>query len=239
MATGSKQAGRRVSGRCPVAALALLVCLPALSAGQRRLRTTADDPFLFASESRNVGSIQLAAASQASTSAERLLSCAAQPGQPPTAAWRGPATPPAPASHLGAWLNEHRNLTPPEQERLLRSDPSFRQLPPIEQQRLLDQLHQVYQLTPEQQRRRMARAEALTRLSPQERLQISLSARRWAALPPPRQMLLKTAFHDLRAVPIEQRQMVLNSRRYQGVFSPDERAILSDMLRIEPYTPAP
>jgi hypothetical protein len=32
--------------------------------------------------------------------------------------------------------------------------------------------------------------------------------------------------------------MVLNSGRYRGVFSPEERGILTDMLRVEPYEPA-
>jgi hypothetical protein len=31
--------------------------------------------------------------------------------------------------------------------------------------------------------------------------------------------------------------MVLNSSRYQSQFSPQERGILSDVLRIEPYEP--
>jgi len=31
---------------------------------------------------------------------------------------------------------------------------------------------------------------------------------------------------------------VLNSSRYQGAFSPEERGILSDLLRAEPYEPA-
>jgi len=30
---------------------------------------------------------------------------------------------------------------------------------------------------------------------------------------------------------------VLNSSRYQGQFSPEERGVLSDMLRVEPYAP--
>jgi len=39
-------------------------------------------------------------------------------------------------------------------------------------------------------------------------------------------------------VPLDQRQMVLNSSRYQGVFTPEERGILSDFLHAEPYEPA-
>jgi hypothetical protein len=54
-------------------------------------------------------------------------------------------------------------------------------------------------------------------------------------LPPDRQTMMRNAFRDLRAVPLDQRSMVLNSSRYQGQFSPQERGILSDVLRVEPY----
>jgi hypothetical protein len=92
---------------------------------------------------------------------------------------------------------------------------------------------------PEEQReRRLARAEILEHMSPQERMRLNVSGQRLAALPPDRQALVKNAFRDLRAVPLDQRQMVLNSSRYQGVFSPEERGILSDFLRAEPYQPA-
>ena len=42
----------------------------------------------------------------------------------------------------------------------------------------------------------------------------------------------------LREIPIDQRQTVLNSARYEGAFTPEERGILTDMLRVEPYQPA-
>jgi hypothetical protein len=48
---------------------------------------------------------------------------------------------------------------------------------------------------------------------------------------------MKSTFRDLRAVPPDQRQTVLNSARYQNAFTPEERGILSDMLRVEPYQP--
>jgi hypothetical protein len=122
---------------------------------------------------------------------------------------------------------------------VLRGDPSFRRLPAAEQQRLIQQLHQVNQLPGPEQQRRLGRAEMIERLSPQERMQINLSARRWAALPPDRQAMVKRAFQDLRRVPLDQRQTVLNSSRYQGVFTSEERGILSDLLRVEPYQPMP
>jgi hypothetical protein len=144
----------------------------------------------------------------------------------------------APAGHLGAWLNEHRGTPVQDQERMLRSDPSFNRLPSAAQQRLVQQLHQVNQLPEEQRQRRLARAEALEHMSPQDRMRANLSGRRLATLPADRQALMGRACQDLRSVPLEQRQMVLNSSRYQGAFSPEERGILSDLLRAEPYEPA-
>jgi hypothetical protein len=139
---------------------------------------------------------------------------------------------------LGEWFNQHHSLPVQEQERMLRSDPAFRRLSPGDQDRVVRQLNQVNQLTEEQRQRRLARAEMLERLSPQEHTQITFSAHRWATLPVERQTLMKNAFRDLRSVPIEQRRMVLDSNRYQGIFSPEERGILGDMLRIEPYDAA-
>ncbi|MGA9069671.1 MAG: DUF3106 domain-containing protein [Terracidiphilus sp.] len=151
-------------------------------------------------------------------------------------AYRGYA-PPAefPQGHLGDWLNQHRNLPVEEQERALRADPSFRRLAPADQQRVVSQLHQVNGLTEEQRQRRLARAEMIEHLSPQERMRINLSARRWAELPVDRQAQMKTAFRDLRGVPVEQRQTELDSVRYRSLFTPEERGILTDMLRVEPF----
>ena len=91
---------------------------------------------------------------------------------------------------------------------------------------------------PDQQRqRRLARAEALEHMSPQDRTRVSGSAQRWAAQPPDRQAMMKSAFRDLRGVPPDQRLTVLNSDRYKGAFSAEERGILADVLRAEPYQP--
>jgi hypothetical protein len=111
-------------------------------------------------------------------------------------------------------------------------------LPPGEQQQVVQQLRQVNQLTEEQRQRREARTQMIERLSPQERMQVNNSAHRWATLPVDRQTMMKNAFRDLRAVPTDQRQTVLNSARFQSAFNPEERGILSDMLRVEPFQPA-
>lgn len=143
----------------------------------------------------------------------------------------------APPGHLGAWLNQHRNVPVQDQERMLRNDPTFNRLPQGDQQRLMRQLNRVDQMPEARRNRTLARAEALERLSPQERAQVSASVRAWRTLPPDRQGIMKNAFHDLSSVPPDQRQTVLNSARYQNQFSPEERGILSNMLRVEPYEP--
>lgn len=143
-----------------------------------------------------------------------------------------PAPPPG---HLGSWLNQHRNMPVQNQEQLLHNDPSFNRLPAADQQRLMRQLQQVNRMPEEQRERRLARAEAIEHMSPQERMQLHNSTRQLAALPPDRQAMVKHAFQDLRGVPLDQRQTVLDSSRYQSQFSPEERGILSNLLKAEPY----
>jgi hypothetical protein len=75
----------------------------------------------------------------------------------------------------------------------------------------------------------------LERLTPEQRMSVNRSGRAWATLPADRQALMKHAFNDLRGVPPDQRGTVLDSARYQGTFSPEERGILTDFLRVEPY----
>lgn len=143
----------------------------------------------------------------------------------------------APSGHLGAWLNEHRGVPVQQQEQMLRRDPSFSRLPQSDQQRLMRQLNRVDQMPEAQRERRLARAEALERLSPQDRTQVNMAARRWATMPAGRQTLMRQAFRDLRGVPPDQRATVLNSERYRNAFTPEERGVLSDVLRVEPYEP--
>ena len=100
------------------------------------------------------------------------------------------------------------------------------------------QLHDVDQMPAQQRERRLARAEAIEHMSPQNRMQLNQSSQSFAALQPDRQAMVKRAFQDLRSVPLDQRQMVLNSARYQHVFSPEERNILTNFLSVEPYEPS-
>jgi hypothetical protein len=143
----------------------------------------------------------------------------------------------APPGHLEDWVNRHHNLPFREQEQLLRGDPSFKHLPPANQQRLLRQLQNVDQMSPQMREWRLARVEAIEHLSPQARQRLAMSSRNFAHLPPARRALVKRAFQQLRLVPVGERQTELNSARYRGLFTPEERQILSNFLSVEPYMP--
>jgi len=56
-------------------------------------------------------------------------------------------------------------------------------------------------------------------------------------LSPDRQQMVGRALQDLGSVPLDQRATVLNSARYQSQFSPEERNILTNLSRIQPYEP--
>jgi len=142
---------------------------------------------------------------------------------------------PAPPGHLEDWLNQHKNVPVQNQEQMLRSNPNFGRLPAADQQKLVQQLRQVNQMPEEQRQRRLERAEVIEHMSPQERSQLRASSQRLGSLPPDRQTAVKRAFQDLRSVPVDQRATVLNSARYQGTFTPEERGMLSDLLKAEPY----
>jgi hypothetical protein len=154
-----------------------------------------------------------------------------------TGAQPGNARQPYGGPHLQDWLSRNQNVPVQDQERQLRNDPSFKRLPQADQQRLTQQLRSVDRMTEQQRDRRLARNEMLERLSPEERMSINRSGRAWSALPSDRQLQMRRAFQDLRGVPLDQRQTVLNSARYQNMFTPQERGILSDFLRAEPYEP--
>lgn len=194
---------------------------------------------VFRNQPRPQGNtVQRPAPGYPSAGPQPLYRGGAGPGSPSSGSARAPYIPgAAPPGHLGDWLNRHGNLPIQQQEKVLHSDPSFKRLPRADQQRLMQQLRRVDQMPPAQRERRLARNEAIEHLSPKERANLNLSERRWSTLPSNRQALMKQAFQDLRGVPLDQRQTVLNSSHYQNVFTPEERGILSDFLRVEPYQP--
>src|ERR1700722_1458736 len=139
--------------------------------------------------------------------------------------------------HLAQWMDRHSNLPLADQQRALENEPGFRDLPPQTQQRMRDRLTQLNNMTPEQRRRILDRTEAMERLTLPQRQQVRGAMQQLGGLPEDRRRLVARAFRDLREMPQPQRQAILDSDRFRGQFSDQERSTLSNLLAVEPYLP--
>jgi hypothetical protein len=141
--------------------------------------------------------------------------------------------------HLGQWMSRHSNMSLDQQQRALENEPGFRQLPPQTQQHLRNRLTQLNDMPPDKRRRLIERNEAIERLTPSQRQQFRGAMQQLGALPEDRRRMVARAFRDLREMPPSQRDSALNSDRFRGQFTPQERGTLSQLLVIAPYLPAP
>lgn len=139
--------------------------------------------------------------------------------------------------HLPEWLAHHQNMTPAEQENLLRREPGFSRLSPDQQQRVLDRLRSLDARPPAVRQRMVARNEAFERLSPEGKQDVRAAAQALRQMPLGRQAMMRHAFNDLRQLSPDQRQAILNSARFTHDYTPQERHVLSSLLSIEPYQP--
>ncbi len=160
-----------------------------------------------------------------------------RPPQGNSAAREVPRPPQTGQRHGGDWLRTHRDQSFAEQQKALRSDPQFRSLPVQQQQRLENRLQHFNSLPPQEQQRRLNRIETWEHLTPQQKTQARELASQWKTLPPERQKMMKTAIADLRAMPPDQRERVLESERFKGMFSDQERNMLRETTKL-PLAPA-
>jgi hypothetical protein len=158
-----------------------------------------------------------------------------QPPRPPAAA--RPHINAKPRGHAGDWLRRYKDLPPAEQERELQNDPAFRRLSPERQQQLRQRLQHFSNLPPQQQLRMLNRMETWEHLTPEQKQQARNVFSQMKQLPPDRQRMVTAAVRDLRAMPPEQREQVINSERFKGTFSDQERELMTEATRL-PLAPA-
>jgi hypothetical protein len=139
--------------------------------------------------------------------------------------------------HRGDWLRRYKDLPPAEQERALQNDPAFRRLPRQQQDRLRQQLQRFSNLPPQQQLRILNRQETWEHLTPEQKQQALQFHERMQQLSPERRRMVHTAIDDLRAMPPQQREQVIDSERFKGMFSDQERDLMRGASRL-PLAPA-
>jgi hypothetical protein len=142
--------------------------------------------------------------------------------------------------HLADWMQNHSNMSLAEQQRAMQNEPGFRELDRQTQQRELNRLGQLYALSPQQRARRLDRLEAFENLNPAQRQQYDAAARQLGVLPRPRQNMIAHAMIDMRDMPPQQREQVIDSPAFAQQFpDPGERAMIRTLLSAEPYSPPP
>jgi len=139
--------------------------------------------------------------------------------------------------HLQQWMENHKNLSLPDQQRALQNEPGFHELPPQVQQRELNNLARLYNMNPQQRDRTLERNEILEHMSAPQVQQYHGAVQTFAAMPPDRRRLMARAILDLREMPPEQREQVIASPRFGAQFSDGERSTIRTLLSVEPYPP--
>lgn len=140
--------------------------------------------------------------------------------------------------HLQQWMENHKNLSLADQQRALQNEPGFRELPAQVQQRELNQLGRRYNMPQPQRDRKLERNEILEHMSAPQLQQYHGAVQAFAAMSPDRRRLTARAILDLREMPPDQREQVINSQRFAGQFSDSERSTIHTLLSVEPYPPA-
>jgi hypothetical protein len=142
------------------------------------------------------------------------------------------AAPNHPQSHAGDWLRNHQNMSPAQREKELENDPGFRRLPAQQQQLLRQRLQHFSNLPREQQDRMLRRMDVWAHLTPEQKQQAHEIHNRIQQLPPDRQRMVRTAIDDMRTMPPEQREQIIDSARFKGMFSPQERDIMRGATKL-------
>jgi hypothetical protein len=135
---------------------------------------------------------------------------------------------------MGDWLNQHKNLPPNQQEKLLENDPAFKRLSPQRQAELRERLRKFNNLPPPQRERALNRMQWMASLSPEQRQQIREANTQLQVLPQDRQVMVHKALRHLSQMDPQERQEVLQSDRFKSTFSDQERGIMTKLSSINP-----
>jgi CRISPR/Cas system-associated endoribonuclease Cas2 len=174
------------------------------------------------------------------------LSAAAQAnaGKVPVSHWQSPApaqknsnnSKPAagPTRKMGEWLQNHKDLPPDQQQKLLENDPAFKKLSPQRQAELRDRLKKFNSLTPQQRERAMQRMAFMAKLTPEQRQKLRDANQQLQGLPQERRVMVHTALRHLRQMDPQQQQQTLQSDHFRSTFSDQEQKIIGELTVINP-----
>jgi hypothetical protein len=141
--------------------------------------------------------------------------------------------------HLGQWMNQHKGMTPAQQQQALQREPGFRELPPQTQQRYIERLAQLNAMPAGERQKMLVRNEWMEHLNPDQRAQVRGATEELGSLPPEQRKAVARSFRQLRELPPGERNAAMNSQRFGGSMNPAQMDALRNLMRVEPMMPPP
>jgi Protein of unknown function (DUF3106) len=157
----------------------------------------------------------------------------------------GAAYAPTPRQQLGVgaprpWVDQMRDLSPQQRERVLQNSRAFQNLSPDKQGRIRQQFNQWDRMNPSQKADLQQKEHTWRSLTPEQREHIKNDVLpRWRQMPWDRQQVIKQKLGVLQNMPESARNQRLNDPNFTRGLSEEERSTLQDLSHTHVGAPDP
>jgi len=152
---------------------------------------------------------------------------------------------PTPRQQLGVgaprpWVDQMRDLSPQQRERVLQNSKAFQNLSPDKQGRIRQQFNQWDRMNPSQKSDLVQKEHTWRNLTPEQREHIKNDVLpRWRQMPWDRQQVIKQKLGVLQNMPESARNQRLNDPNFTRGLSDEERSTLQDLSHTHVGAPDP
>ncbi|HET6930328.1 MAG TPA: DUF3106 domain-containing protein [Candidatus Acidoferrum sp.] len=152
---------------------------------------------------------------------------------------------PTPRQQLGVgapkpWVDQMRDLSPQQRERVLQNSRAFQNLSPDKQGRIRQQFNQWDRMNPSQKADLVQKERTWRNLTPEQREHIKNDVLpRWRQMPWDRQQVIKQKLGVLQNMPESARNQRLNDPNFTRGLSDEERSTLQDLSHTHVGAPDP
>ena len=152
---------------------------------------------------------------------------------------------PTPRQQLGVgaarpWVDQMRDLTPQQRDRVLQNSKAFQNLSPDKQGKIRQQFNQWDRMTASQQADLRQKETTWRNLTPDQREYIKNNVLpRWRQMPWDRQQIVKQKLGVLQNMPESARNQRLNDPNFTRGMSDDEKSMLHDLSHTHVGAPEP
>ncbi len=128
------------------------------------------------------------------------------------------------------WVDQMRDLSPGQRERVLQNSRVFQNLPPEKQNNIRQQFSQWDRMSPQQKADQITKENNWRNLTPAQRDHIKYEVMpKWKQMPRDRQQVMKQKLGVLQNMPESARNQRLNDPNFTKGMSDDERSMLKDL----------